>query len=84
MRVEYTVPGFMEHHTMEVLADSTGLPWEVVQDHLQGYLEATIEMTLTELWVSAEEQESFVAYVMSEMKKKATASTGAPAVAVNR
>ena len=84
MRIEYTVPGFIQHHTMEALVESTGLPWEVVQDHLQGYLEATIEMTLTELRVSAREQEHFVAYVMSEMKQKATAHEEAQAVAATR
>ena len=84
MRIEYTVPGFVEHHTVEVLVDSTGLPWEVVQDHLKGYLEATIEMTLTELRISAKEQENFVAYVMSEMKQKATAHEEAQAVAATR
>lgn len=76
MRIEYTVPGFVEYHTVEALADSTGLPWEVVQDHLKGYLEATIEMTLRELRISADEQEHFIAYVMAERKSESDRSRG--------
>lgn len=72
MRIEYTVPGFVKYKTTEALADSTGLPWEVVQDHLKGYLEATIDMTLRELRISADEQEHFIAYVMAERNAKAT------------
>lgn len=81
MRIEYTVPGFVEYHTVESLADSTGLAWEVVQDHLKGYLEATIDMTLRELRISADEQEHFIAYVM---KEKATAREEEQAVATTR
>ena len=85
MRIEYTVPGFIQHYTMEALVESTGLPWEVVQDHLRGYLEATIEMTLTELRTSAAEQECFVAYVMAEERKtKATSHEDARAVAATQ
>lgn len=84
MRIEYTVPGFVEYHTVESLVDSTGLPWEVVQDHLKGYLEATIDMTLRELRISADEQEHFIAYVMAERKEKATAREEEQAVAATQ
>ena len=84
MRIEYSVPGFIQHHTVEALVESTGLPWEVVQDHLQGYLEATIDMTLRELRISADEQEHFIAYVMAERKAKATAREEERAVAATQ
>ena len=85
VRIEYSVPGFIQHHTVEALVESTGLPWEVVQDHLRGYLEATIEMTLMELRTSAVEQEHFIAYVMAEERKtKATSHEDARAVAATK
>jgi len=86
MRVEYVVPGFIEHRAVEDLVEATGLPWEVVQEHLKGYLEATVELTLIELRASLREQEEFTAYVMAEMAEqtKATASVGAPTVALTQ
>lgn len=86
MRIEYVVPGFVEHRTLEDLVDATGLPWEEVQQNLRGYLEATVELTLMELRTNLREQEEFTAYVMAERAKqtKTTASVGVPAVALTQ
>ncbi len=76
--MEVSVPSYREREIVFAVADATGLPDDVVWDHLRSYVAARVQDVLYDLRHCPQEQAHFARYAghVERCQKRQTAPVG--------